>query len=252
MDPLAIVNNDDSSIPNFKDMVSFENNFQPEFENFLKKYSQEWNSGFDFITYKGLMRMDTELGVKYAKTYNLKITNVTFKSILDYTKGDFIQDKNFMAFVKQLLMTCIDLSKDENKDIQKKQLEDTFNFSCSHSEASADNIKNFINAIKDVNILGSNGIDITYNICDGYVVGESGTVDLNTGIVKLISTMNSISEKGEKMTADSIKSALETGFNFSVESYNKNANLEISLPEVTKANSIDYNELTRIYNNKKK
>ena len=252
MDPLAIINNGDSSKPNFKDMTSFENNFQPEFENFLKKHSQEWNSGFDFVTYKGLMRMDTDTGVKYAKTYNLKITDVTFKSILDHTEKNFLQDKDFITFIKQLLSTCIDLSKDENKDIQKRQLENTFNLMYSHPEAAADNIKNFINAIKYTNIVGNNGVDITYNICDGYIVGESGTVDLNTDIVKCISTINSIIEKGEKITADNMRNALETGFNFSVESYNRNSNLEISLPEVTKANSVDYNELAKIYNNKKK
>ncbi|APM40021.1 cell wall-binding repeat-containing protein [Clostridium kluyveri] len=252
MDPLAIISNGDNSSSDFRDMANFENNFQPQFESFLKKYSEGWNSGFDFITYKGLMRMDTEEGPKYAKTYNLKLTDVTFKSILDYTQKNFMQDKDFISFVKQLLITCIDLSKDGNKDIQKKQLENTFALMYSHPETALSNMKNFMDAVKDVNIIGDNGVDITYNICDGYIVGENGTVDLNTSIGKLISIINSASEKGEKITADNIKSALDLGFNFSVESYNRNKSVEINLPEVTETNSIDYNEIVKINNNKKK
>lgn len=198
MDPLAIISNGDNSSSDFRDMANFENNFQPQFESFLKKYSEGWNSGFDFITYKGLMRMDTEEGPKYAKTYNLKLTDVTFKSILDYTQKNFMQDKDFISFVKQLLITCIDLSKDGNKDIQKKQLENTFALMYSHPETALSNMKNFMDAVKNVNIIGDNGVDITYNICDGYIVGENGTVDLNTSIGKLISIINSASEKGEK------------------------------------------------------
>lgn len=252
MDPLAIISNGDNSSSDFRDMANFEDNFQPQFESFLKKYSEGWNSGFDFITYKGLMRMDTEEGPKYAKTYNLKLTDVTFKSILDYTQKNFIQDKDFISFVKQLLITFIDLSKDGNKDLQKKQLENIFAIMSSHPETALSNMKNFMDAVKNVNIIGDNGVDITYNICDGYIVGENGTVDLNTSIGKIISVMNSVSEKGEKITVDNIKSALDLGFNFSVESYNRNKSVEINLPEVTKTNSIDYNEIVKINNNKKK
>ena len=31
-----------------------------------------------------------------------------------------------------------------------------------------------MDAIKDLKVIGDKGIDITYNICDGYIIGESG------------------------------------------------------------------------------
>ncbi|WP_368488203.1 cell wall-binding repeat-containing protein [Clostridium sp. BJN0013] len=252
MDPLAIIKNTDNSSLDFKDMVDFENNFQPQFESFLKRYSEGWNSGFDFITYKGLMRMDTQGEAKYAETYNLKLTDVTFKSILDYTAQNFIQDKDFISFVKQLLITFIDLSKDGDKDMQKKQLEETFSLMYLHPETTADNIKTFIDAVKYVNIIGDKGIDITYNICDGYIIAENGTIDLNIDTAKLVSVINNASKNNEKITPDNIKNTLGLGFNFTIESYNMNKNVKVSLPEVTETNSIDYNKLLEATNSEKK
>lgn len=251
LDAVKMMKNYDDSDLSFGDIGDFEKNFQPEFANFLKKYSEEWNSGFNFITYKGLMRMDTESGTKYAKIYNLNFTDITFKSILDYVPQNFIQDREFISFLKQLLITFIDLSKDGNKDLEKRQLEQAFDNMYSDPEMAIYNIKNFINAMKYVNIIGDEGVDITYNVCDGYIIGEDGTVDLNTNVDRLISFISDISKSRKKVTLDNMKSNLGLGFNFTVESYNRNKeNLKINLPKITDNNSIDYDNFFKVNYNK--
>ncbi|MFL0194916.1 cell wall-binding repeat-containing protein [Clostridium sp. WILCCON 0269] len=250
MDPVTMMDSTDDSISDFKEMIDFQRNFQPQFENFIEKYAEDWNPGFDFITYKGLMRMDTQEGPKYAQTYNLKLTDVTFKPILEYAAQNFIQDKDFISFIKQIMVTSIDLSVDADKETQKKQLEKTFDEIYSHPEEVSNNINTFINIIKDLKIIGDKGIDITYNICDGYIVGESGTVDLNTSISKLVKAINSLSSNREEVTAENIKNILGLEFNFSVESHNINKSVKISFPEITESNSIDYSEFLKLGNSK--
>ena len=36
-------------------LLNFSKNFQPQFQSFMEKYSEQWNPGVRFITYKGLV-----------------------------------------------------------------------------------------------------------------------------------------------------------------------------------------------------
>lgn len=245
MDPIAMTSTAGVEATNFNALMNFGKNFQPQFQSFMKKYAENWNPGFNFINYKGLMRMDTKEGVKYAQTYNLKLTDANFKAIINYTANDFVQNKEFINFIKQFMVTAIDLSGEPDKEIQKQELDKVFNDLSSNPQEAMKNIKIFMDAIKDLKVIGDKGIDITYNICDGYIIGESGVIDLQLDIHKVIEVGNRLSNNPNNTTTEDIKGILGLGFNFNMQNYNINKDVKIEIPQITKENSIDYMDLMK-------
>lgn len=245
MDPTAASSKLTTGTGNFTGFMDFSKNFQPKFQSFMEKYLDSWNPGFKFIEYKGLMRINTKEGVKYAQTYELKLNDMTFKSLLNYTANDMVQNKEFISFIKQFMLSCVDLSGAPDKDQQKQEIEKVFANMSSNPEEAMKQIKTFMDAIKDLKVIGDKGIDITYNICDGYIIGESGIVDLQLDINKFVQVMNKLSNTTGATTED-IKGILGLGFNYSTQNYNINKDVKITIPQLTKENSFDYMDLINL------
>ena len=249
MDPIAMNSQLTTGSSNLNGLMNFSKNFQPQFQSFMDKYAESWNPGVKFITYKGLMRMNTKEGIKYAQTYQLKIDDITLKTILNYTANDFVQNKDFMSFIKQFMISCIDLSAAPDKDVQKQQIETLFNDMAANPQEYTKEIKIFMDTIKDLKVIGDKGIDITYNICDGYIIGESGVVDLQLDIHKFVEVMNKLNNITEDKSSEEIKGTVGLGFNYTTENYNINKDVKIQLPQLTKDNSFDYIDLIKIESN---
>jgi putative cell wall-binding protein len=246
MDPIAMNSELTPGVADFNGLMNFSKNFQPQFQSFMEKYAERWNPGVKFITYKGLIRINTKEGIKYAQTYELKLDDVTLKTILNYTANDFVLNRDSMNFVKQFIISCIDLSVVPDKDIEKQQIEKAFSDLDANPEEAVKQIRVFMDAIKDFKIIGDKGIDITYNICDGYIVGENGIVDLQLDIHKFVDTMNKLSNTPEDKTTETVKGMLGLGYTFTTENYNINKDVKIESPELTKENSFDYMELIKL------
>lgn len=249
MDPIEANSKLMPGTNNLTGLMDFSRNFQPQFQSFMEKYLENWNPGFKFIDYKGLMRINNKDGIKYAQTYQLKLNDMTFKSLLDYTATDAVQNKEFISFMKQFMLSCVDLSGGANKEQQKQELEKVFANMASNPQESIKQIKIFMDAIKDLKVIGDKGIDITYNICDGYIIGETGIVDLQLDIHKFVEAMNKLNNTQGGTTED-VKGILGLGFNYNTQNYNINKDVKITIPQLTKENSFDYMELINLGNNK--
>lgn len=245
MDPIAVNSKVMPGANNITGLMDFSKNFQPQFQSFMEKYLENWNPGFKFIDYKGLMRVNNKDGIKYAQTYQLKLNDMTFKSLLNYTATDAVQNKEFISFMKQFMLSCVDLSGVPNKEQQKQDIEKVFANMASNPQESMKQIKIFMDAIKDLKVIGDKGIDITYNICDGYIIGETGIVDLQLDIHKFVEVMNKLSNT-QGATTEDVKGILGLGFNYSTQNYNINKDVKITIPQLTKENSFDYMELINL------
>lgn len=245
MDPIAVNSKVMPGANNITGLMDFSKNFQPQFQSFMEKYLENWNPGFKFIDYKGLMRVNNKDGIKYAQTYQLKLNDMTFKSLLNYTATDAVQNKEFISFMKQFMLSCVDLSGVPNKEQQKQDIEKVFANMASNPQESMKQIKIFMDAIKDLKVIGDKGIDITYNICDGYIIGETGIVDLQLDIHKFVEVMNKLSNT-QGATTEDVKGILGLGFNYSTQNYNINKDVKIIIPQLTKENSFDYMELINL------
>lgn len=245
MDPISVNSKVMPGANNITGLMDFRKNFQPQFQSFMEKYLENWNPGFKFIDYKGLMRVNNKDGIKYAQTYQLKLNDMTFKSLLNYTATDAVQNKEFISFMKQFMLSCVDLSGVPNKEQQKQDIEKVFANMASNPQESMKQIKIFMDAVKDLKVIGDKGIDITYNICDGYIIGETGIVDLQLDIHKFVEVMNKLSNTQDATTED-VKGILGLGFNYSTQNYNINKDVKITIPQLTKENSFDYMELINL------
>lgn len=249
MDPIEANSKLMPGTNNITGLMDFSKNFQPQFQSFMEKYLENWNPGFKFIDYKGLMRVNNKDGIKYAQTYQLKLNDMTFKSLLNYTATDAVQNKEFISFMKQFMLSCVDLSGVPNKEQQKQDIEKVFANMASNPQESMKQIKTFMDAIKDLKVIGDKGIDITYNICDGYIIGETGIVDLQLDIHKFVEVMNKLSNTPGATTED-VKGILGLGFNYNTQNYNINKDVKITIPQLTKENSFDYMDLINLGNSK--
>lgn len=245
MDPITMSKEAGVPAPDFNGLVNFSKNFQPQFQSFMQKYSENWNPGVKFISYKGLARVETKEGMKYAQTYQLKLDDMKLKAILNYTANDFVTNKEYMNFVKQFMLSCVDLSATPDKDVQKQQIEQMFNDIAANPQEAMKQIKVFMDAIKDLKVIGDKGIDITYKVCDGYIIGESGVVDLQLDIKNFVSVMSKLSNSPVDNTSDDVKGMLGLGFNYTTENYNINKDVKIELPKLTKENSFNYADLLK-------
>lgn len=243
MDPIAMTKATGTPSPDFNGLVNFSKNFQPQFQSFMQKYSENWNPGVKFIDYKGLVRVETKEGMRYAQSYQLKLDDMKLKTILNYTANDFVTNKEYINFVKQFMLSCVDLSATPDKDIQKQQIEKVFDDLAANPQQAMDQIKVFMDAIKDLKVIGDKGIDITYNICDGYIIEESGVVDLQIDIQNFVSVMSKLSGSPTASTPEDVKGMLGLAFNYTTENYNINKDVKIELPKLTKQNSFDYMDL---------
>lgn len=246
IDPLEMSSQLGGGTANFNGFMNFSKNFQPEFQKFMEKYLENYNPGFSFINYKGLTRMNTKEGIKYAQTYELKLNDLTFKSLLNYTANDFVKNKDLSNFVKQFIISCIDLSGAPDKDAQKQEIQKAFDDMTANPQAAMQQIKFFMDTFKDLKIIGDKGIDITYNIYDGYIIGESGIVDLQIDINKFVEVVSKLSNNTAGASGQDAKGILGLGIIFDTQNYNINKDVKIEVPQLTDSNSFNYMDLIKL------
>ncbi len=245
MDPVAMTSQNGAPSVEFNGLTTFGKNFQPQFQKFMENYVEHWNPGFTFINYKGLTKISTKEGIKFAQTYQLKLNDITFKAMMNYTANDFVKNKEISTFVKQFMITCADLSAGADKDVQKQQIEKMFNDMNSNPEAAMKQIKFFMDNIKDLKVIGDKGIDVTYYVADGYIIGEDGIVDLQLDLHKFVDVMSKLSNSPANKTPEEIKGLINLGFTYNTKNYDINKEVKIEVPELTKENSFDYMELIK-------
>lgn len=244
MDPIQINSELVPRTNNLAGLMDFSKSFQPQFQSFMEKYLKNWNTGFKFIDYKGLMRINTKDGITYAQTYQLKFNDMTLKSLINYTANDAVENKEIISFMKQFMLSCVELSGIPDSEQQKKEIENVFADMASDPEKSIKQIKVFVDAISDLKVIGDKGIDITYNICDGYIISESGIVDLQLDIHKFVQAISKLNDS-EATTQEDVKGILGLRFSYNAQNCNINKDVKVIIPEFTKDNSFKYIDLIK-------
>lgn len=230
-------------------LVDFGKVFQPQFQSFMEKYLEDRNSDFKFVDYKGLMRINTKDGIKYARTYQLRINELTFKSLVNYAASDAVQNKELISFMRQFMLSCVEVSGIEDDEEAKKIIEKTFDEMASDPQGSIKQIKVLMDTISDLRVIGDKGIDISYNICDGYIISESGVVDIKFDLHKFIETINKLNSNKISNSED-IKDIIGSELKYNTENYNINSDTKIGIPKLTKNNYFNYIDLIKLENNK--
>lgn len=205
-------------------LMDFSNNFRPQFHDFVEKYSKKYSQDFKFINYNGLMRMNTKDGIKYAQTYQVKLNYIDFKSLINYVTSGKVKDIEIISFMKQIMLSCIELSESGDKEQQKEKIENIFTEMALNPQKSMKKIKVFLDAMDSLKIIGSKGIDITYNICDGYIISENGVADIKIDTHKIIDVIDKLNSN-EISNIDDIKNIL--ALNYNVQEHDSSNNFDL-------------------------
>lgn len=207
---------------------------------FLTSYAKRFNPDVKVVA-KGNQYVETNDGRKSAKIYELKLNDAQLKDLIRYTVNNFAQDKEAMAFVKTFMQSIMGMNQSSVQGNGLKELDQAFADFEANKEESLNTFNAVMDQMKNVAILGDQGIELQYALVDGYVVKESGTIDLKVDLAQ-ISQMMSAMKTGEQSNSASEAAAgtLNLKINFSTVTSNINKTLDIAMPETNAANSFAY------------
>ncbi|WP_125152533.1 cell wall-binding repeat-containing protein [Clostridium rectalis] len=216
--------------------------FSPKLEKLALKFISNYHPNIDMI--KKLGNAKTSDG-REATCYKLNINNDTLKSLISYTGNNtlnFIQDKDVVDFIKSYINACIEISS-KNKDADKATFEKEFSNFLSNMPSTSLSFNKVLDCINSLDILGNEGIEITYYLSDkGIVLSEDGSIDFKLDLGKL---NNIINDKDSK----DIKGVVFMKIMYTNNTTNINGDIKVNVPEVNKENSIDYFEMIKRFEN---
>lgn len=220
---------------------------QEKLKKFLKDYALQYNPNLKLVKNKGRKTIDG----KTAYVYELSLDNESLSKLINYTANNLLDNKEALEFFSDYMDIISKMVNKSEEEVNKSKEEiDTILENLDESKPA---LKNMIDVFTDklckCNLLGEKGIVIEYALNkEGYIINESGLIDLNIDIAKIEEVMaiqNRLTDEeyDEDILDEDVSGVIKLGFKFNKKIYNINEKVEIDMPKLTKENSVDLNEL---------
>ncbi|WP_407314368.1 hypothetical protein [Desulfosporosinus sp. SB140] len=210
--------------------------------SFLKSYSKRFNPNFDTVS-SSSEYMTTDDGSKIVRRYEIRLDDKQFKDLIRYTVNNFVQDKEAMNFIKDFMDFTLQVSQGPDQEKNLKAFDQAFEqFDADKQAEFLANFNDVMDQLKDVNILGDKGLDLQYYLYNGYIIKESGTINLKLDLAQMNQFVQALN--GQQGASGEAKGALDMLVNFNTEVSGINAPIEIDFPEVNKTNSFNMTDMT--------
>lgn len=209
--------------------------------SFLESYSKRFNPNFDTVS-TSTESMTTSDGYKLVRRYEIRLDDKQFKEFIRYTVNNFVQDKEAINFVKDLMDFSLQMSQVPDKE---KSL-DAFNkaFEQFDTEKQTQFLANFntqMDQLNDVTILGDKGLDLQFYLYNGYLIKESGTINLNLDLAQMNHLIGGLND--QQSVSDAPQGTLDMLINFNTDITGINTPIEINIPEINKTNSFSMKDI---------
>lgn len=211
---------------------------------FLTSFSKRFNPDIKVVS-KGSQNLTTSEGTKLAQLYEVKLNDSQLKDFVRYTVNNFVNDKEAMLFVKEFMDSILEVSQVPEQAKILSGFDQAFEEFNVNKQASLDKFNGVMDQLKGVTILGDQGIEVQYAIVNGYVVKESGTIDLKVDLAQINQLINTLS--AQPGTSSVAKGNLNLIVNFSTVTSDINTPVEIQIPQVNETNSFDYMDLIKTF-----
>ncbi len=211
---------------------------------FLTSFSKRFNPDIKVVS-KGSQDITTSEGTKLAELYEVKLNDSQLKDFVRYTVNNFANDKEAMLFVKEFMDSILEVSQVPEQAKTLSEFDQAFEEFNVNMQASLDKFNGVMDQLKGVTILGDQGIAVQYAIVNGYVVKESGTIDLKVDLAQINQLINTLN--AQQGTPPDAKGNLNLIVNFSTVTSDINTPVEIQIPEVNETNSFDYMDLIKTF-----
>ncbi|KLU67857.1 hypothetical protein DEAC_c02640 [Desulfosporosinus acididurans] len=235
----------DSGLDNesLKQLLEFSKTFQEKEIDFLKSYASRFNPNFSTVA-NSTESISTDDGYKLVRCYEIRLNDQQFKDLIRYTVNNFSQDKEAMDFVKDLVHSTLQMSQAPDKEKSIQAFDQAFEQFDASKTVFLATFNSQMDKLKNVTLLGDKGIDLKYYIDNGYVIKESGTIDLKIDLNQLNQFMSTIDNKSS--ASDTPKGSLEMILNYNSDISGTNSPIEIQIPEVNAANSFNMTDLLKM------
>ncbi|MCX7745619.1 MAG: copper amine oxidase N-terminal domain-containing protein [Clostridia bacterium] len=218
--------------------VEFGKNLLPKYIAFLEKYGAQFDSGLKYVTKKE----DKVVNGETFAVYQVKLDDATFKALLKYAAENLLKNEDALNFIKDIMISMSEMPvQDKGSMLTKEQIEGAFNNVKIMLPLISTQVGAVIDGFKDVSILGDGGVVIDYTLNkEGYIVNEKGSIDLKIDLASLTKT---ISQLAGIKNNDPAKGVFKINLEYNTENSNINKDIAITLPALTKQNSVTLSEI---------
>ncbi len=230
---------------NFNKLMELSKEMQPKIMELIDNYMNNFDLNMELIKNKGKRDVNGET----LSIYELKLDDAQFKELLTSTVNYSLETKEMLNFIKEYMKfvaSITEVTQDGQQLSQEEVIAEIDNLEKEIPQVKA-KFNEFMDSIKDIKIIGDNGIVIEYGINkDGYIVYEAGSIDLRLDLEALSKLAKANREPVEGSVVEPIKGILKLRLNYSSKIKNINKDIEILMPEVNEENSIDFIDLMNV------
>lgn len=223
-----------------KMVMDLSRQIQSKATDLITAYAKQFKPGFTLVKAVGPRTIH---GVSYP-AYQLKLDDAAFKKLIKYVVNDYATNKDTFNLVKDYVLSLVKISEaiDPKSADEAEKVEKAFADMSAGLPVFAEEFNKFMEAVKDVTVLGEKGITITYVINDkGYIVNEEGVIDLALDANSIKSAIAALDKSADVTGIPPVVAKLEISFTTDITKINET--VEIVLPELTEQNSLNLLEL---------
>lgn len=229
----------------FSKFTQTSQDMQKKLSELVIKNMASFDPNFTLVTNKGSQYMNLPDGNKPVHLYQVKLNDKNFKDLVKYTSNNLINNADARNFLKDYMiaMTKAANLKEEEATATETEINKSFSDFEKGLPEFTKQMNRVLNSFDNVTLIGNRGIVINYAVDDnGYIVSESGYMDLVFDAPHFIAAVQSLSGTN---TPSKLTGVYKLGIDFNSTTYNINKNVEIKFPEVNSGNSIQYEDLMK-------
>lgn len=233
--------NDKLAGMDYESTMKLTNELQEKTTVFITKYLLQYDPGFKLITDVGTKNIVTPERTVNAHVYQVKLDDNTAKKLIRYTVNNLADNKDAMDFVTEYMTLIHKFSAPiqgvANPTVELDKIMSDFE---NEKPKLLAEFNKAMDQIENIKLIGEKGITLEYAIDEnGYIVSQSGSVDFIIDVAQL----NNIEDLSDNDT-DNI-GVYSFGFDYSMLTYDVNKALNIEMPALTSANSINYADIMK-------
>lgn len=222
-----------------KKLMSVSADMQKKLMDFILEYAKEFNPGFEVVRKTGTKSIDG----KECTVYQLKMDDKAFKAFLQSAVTDLLKNQKTPELIKDLIL-ALDGVVSESPALESEELDTAMEELKAMLPEISESFTQFMDVFKDVKIIGDEGIVLDYAVNpDGYIVSESGTIDLEIDLEAVVKALETLTGQPLPEDAEGLTGVLHMSIDIDHKIFNINKNKAVTLPKVTKANSFNMSEL---------
>lgn len=242
-------------------LAEFTKSMTEAYISFIESYAKSYSPQFDVESLGG-QTIQTYDGAKQADVYRIKLNDAQYKELIRYSVTNFAQNPEAMNFIKEIVISSIDIVDMPQADKEEvlAELETGFVGFEGMIPQFLTQFDAVMDKIDEVKILGDKGFELEFAIADGYLIQQKGSLNFSFDIAQIAELFGALfgsqltspggstaiavvgSPDGPTSVAGGIeaKGVLDLQFNFQSDTFNINSPLEIQIPEVNSENSFSY------------